>query len=207
MKKLLAVIVGLVLAAALGACGLQAETASPTVESTVASGETLTESTTAPNTGALTAATETALTVESTTAPPESVPESRSKAVTTPAPSKSSTTTTRKSVTTAKPVTTTRAAVTTTKTTTTAAQTTAAAFDINYWVQYAKDYALSIGMTLDETATACWDTPITAYPNSDAIIREVKSTITWYQRSGYTSIWAWSEKLSNGKYNLYIGYS
>ena len=33
-------------------------------------------------------------------------------------------------------------------------------FDINYWISYAQNYAQSIGLTLDETATECWDNPM-----------------------------------------------
>ena len=35
-------------------------------------------------------------------------------------------------------------------------------FDISYWISYAQNYAKSIGFTLDETATECWDNPISA---------------------------------------------
>ena len=30
-------------------------------------------------------------------------------------------------------------------------------FDISYWISYAQNYAQSIGLTFDETATECWD--------------------------------------------------
>ena len=33
-------------------------------------------------------------------------------------------------------------------------------FDISYWISYAQNYAQSIGLTLDETATECWDNPM-----------------------------------------------
>jgi len=35
-------------------------------------------------------------------------------------------------------------------------------FDISYWISYAQNCAQSIGFTLDETATECWDNPISA---------------------------------------------
>lgn len=40
-------------------------------------------------------------------------------------------------------------------------------FDVNEYVAYAKSYAQSIGLSLDSTATECWDNPITA--NSETV--------------------------------------
>ena len=42
-------------------------------------------------------------------------------------------------------------------------------FDISYWISYAQNYAQSIGLTLDETATECWDNPISANANNKNI--------------------------------------
>lgn len=36
------------------------------------------------------------------------------------------------------------------------------AFDIDYWISYAKSTAVSLGLTLENSATECWDNPITA---------------------------------------------
>lgn len=104
------------------------------------------------------------------------------------------------------PVTTTQKTVTTTKaiTTTTVPATTLPAFDIDYWIQFAKDYAVSIGLKLDKGTMGTWDTPTTASPTSKYLERDIKSTIEWYKRSGYDSVWVWAEKHSDGKYNLYI---
>lgn len=38
------------------------------------------------------------------------------------------------------------------------------AFDIEHWISYAKSTAVSLGLTLDSSATDCWDNPITAKP-------------------------------------------
>ena len=35
-------------------------------------------------------------------------------------------------------------------------------FDIGYWVNFAKSYAESVGLTLDSGAVYCWDNPIAA---------------------------------------------
>ena len=36
------------------------------------------------------------------------------------------------------------------------------AFDIEHWISYAKSTAVSLGLTLDSSATDCWDNPIIA---------------------------------------------
>ena len=38
------------------------------------------------------------------------------------------------------------------------------AFDIEHWISYAKSTAVSLGLTLDSSATDCWDNPIIAKP-------------------------------------------
>jgi hypothetical protein len=39
---------------------------------------------------------------------------------------------------------------------------TKASFDINYWISFAKEAAVSKGLTLESSAVDCWDNPITA---------------------------------------------
>ena len=39
-------------------------------------------------------------------------------------------------------------------------------FDINYWLEFARKYAESIGLAIDPEAVSCWDNPIIAGPNS-----------------------------------------
>ena len=108
--------------------------------------------------------------------------------------------------TTQAPVTTTLKAVTTT--TTTKTQPTEVAFDINYWVDYAKNYALSLGMIVSEEAKGSWDTPLSARPNLKNTEKHIKSRISKYQRVGYDTIWVWAEQEQPGSqyFNLYVGY-
>ena len=81
-------------------------------------------------------------------------------------------------------------------------------FDINYWISYAQNYAQSIGLTLDETATECWDNPISANVNNKNIGIDVESRLNRYKNvEGFTSVWIWAEKISNAQYELYIGYA
>ena len=86
-------------------------------------------------------------------------------------------------------------------------KTTTAAINISYYVQFAKDYGLSIGLSYDSTATACWDNPIiVSSTNGAAVERDVKTLFNWYKKDGVTDFCVWSQKRSDGKYDLYIGY-
>ena len=81
-------------------------------------------------------------------------------------------------------------------------------FDINYWISYAQNYAQSIGLTLDETATKCWDNPISANTNNKNISIDIESRLNRYKNvEGCTSVWIWAEKLSDTQYEIYIGYA
>ena len=81
-------------------------------------------------------------------------------------------------------------------------------FDISYWISYAQNYAQSIGLTLDETATECWDNPISANANNKNIGDDIESRLNRYKNiEGFTSVWIWAEKISDTQYELYIGYA
>ena len=81
-------------------------------------------------------------------------------------------------------------------------------FDINYWISYAQNYAQSIGLTLDETATECWDNPISVNANIKNIGADIESRLNRYKNiEGFTSVWIWAEKLSDTQYEFYIGYA
>ena len=80
-------------------------------------------------------------------------------------------------------------------------------FDVSPYVSYAKEYAVSIGLSLDSTATECWDNPISANPNRSGIQSDIESRLNRYKNSeGFTAVWIWTEKLSDTEYNIYIGY-
>lgn len=80
-------------------------------------------------------------------------------------------------------------------------------FDVSPYVSYAKEYAVSIGLSLDSTATECWDNPISANPNRSGIKSDIESRLNRYKNSeGFTAVWIWTEKLSDTEYNIYIGY-
>ena len=81
-------------------------------------------------------------------------------------------------------------------------------FDISYWISYAQKYAQSIGLTLDETATECWDNPISANANNENIGTDIEGRLNRYKIiEGFTSVWIWAEKISDTQYEFYIGYA
>lgn len=80
--------------------------------------------------------------------------------------------------------------------------------NISYWVEYAMNYGISIGLNIDSSSTGSWDTPIVASSKSIYLERDIKDALNWYKNDyGYQSFWVWSEALPNGKYNIYISYS
>lgn len=80
--------------------------------------------------------------------------------------------------------------------------------DISYWISYAQNYALVIGLTLDGTAIECWDNPISANANNKNIGADIESRLNRYKNIEYiTSVWIWAEKLSDTQYEFYIGYA
>ena len=81
-------------------------------------------------------------------------------------------------------------------------------FDISYWISYAQNYAQSIYLTLDETATECWDNPISANASNKNIGADIGSRLNRYKNvEGFASVWIWAEKISDTQYELYIGYA
>ena len=63
-------------------------------------------------------------------------------------------------------------------------------FDVSPYVSYAKEYAVSIGLSLDITATECWDNPISANPNRSGIKFDIESRLNRYKNSeGFTAVW------------------
>lgn len=124
----------------------------------------------------------------------------------------STTSTTKRVTTTQKPSTTkentTNTPYTTKKVTTTKATTTEKAFDVNYWVSYAKNYAKSVGLKLNSSATDCWDNPINANPSCKYLERDIKDAINMYVRNeDITEVWVWAEKTGTNSYKIYIGYA
>lgn len=81
-------------------------------------------------------------------------------------------------------------------------------FNIQTWIDYAKNYAVSIGLRLESSAVDCWDNPITAGAHSLYLERDIESRLNRYSKDeDITDVWIWAEERSDGSYDLYIGYA
>ena len=80
-------------------------------------------------------------------------------------------------------------------------------FDMDYWLGYAKDYAVGIGLQLDENATDSWDTPIRCSSKTeDVLAAYIRDDLTYYKNEeGCTAVWIWAEQVGDGQYELFIG--
>lgn len=81
------------------------------------------------------------------------------------------------------------------------------AFDVSVYVTYANEYAKSIGLVIDPSATECWDNPISANAGKTSIKADIKSRLDRYKKiEGFSAVYIWTEKISDDAYNIYIGY-
>lgn len=81
-------------------------------------------------------------------------------------------------------------------------------FDIEHWISYAKSTAVSLGLTLDSSATDCWDNPITAKQTCIYLERDISSRLNRYAKDEeITAVWIWYECVGTGSYLIYIGYA
>lgn len=82
------------------------------------------------------------------------------------------------------------------------------AFDIEHWISYAKSTAVSLGLTLENSATECWDNPITADQGCIYLERDINSRLKRYaEDESITDICIWYECIDTGSYLIYIGYA
>lgn len=80
--------------------------------------------------------------------------------------------------------------------------------DINYWVEYAKNYAVSKGLVLSPAAVDCWDNPIGVGTHCIYLERDIQSRLNRYANDeDITDVWIWAEPTGSGRYDLYIGYA
>lgn len=81
-------------------------------------------------------------------------------------------------------------------------------FNIQTWIDYAKTYAVSVGLRLESSAVDCWDNPITVGAFSLCLERDIQSRLDRYSRDeDITDVWIWAEERSDGSYDFYIGYA
>ena len=83
-----------------------------------------------------------------------------------------------------------------------------AEFDVNYWISFARSYALQIGLEIDETAAGCWDNPTTANTDCIYLERDLTHRLDRYNRDDdITAVNIWAESLGNENYLIYIAYA
>ena len=81
-------------------------------------------------------------------------------------------------------------------------------FDIQYWIKFAKEYAVSIGLTLNSAAVDCWDNPIRAGAHCIYLERDIQNRLNRYAKDeDITDVWIWAEHSGNDCYDIYIGYA
>ncbi len=83
-----------------------------------------------------------------------------------------------------------------------------AEFDVNYWISFARFYALQIGLEIDPTAVDCWDNPTTANADCIYLERDLTHRLDRYNRDDdITAVNIWAESLGNENYLIYIAYA
>ena len=81
-------------------------------------------------------------------------------------------------------------------------------FDVNYWIDFARSYALQIGLEIDPTAVDCWDNPTTANADCIYLERDLTHRLDRYNRDDdITAVNIWAESLGNENYLIYIAYA
>ena len=87
-------------------------------------------------------------------------------------------------------------------------ETPKAEFDVNYWISFARSYALQIGLEIDETAVDCWDNQTTANADCIYLERDLTHRLDRYNRDDdISAVNIWAESLGNGNYLIYIAYA
>jgi len=82
------------------------------------------------------------------------------------------------------------------------------AFDIEYWISYARDTAAGLGLEFDSSAVDCWDNPITANPDCIYLERDITARLSRYAGDeDITAVWIWYENIGTNRYLIYIGYA
>ena len=81
-------------------------------------------------------------------------------------------------------------------------------FDIDHWITFAKEYAVSIDLELDSSAVDCWDNPIRASTHCIYLERDIQIRLNRYAKDeDITDVWIWAESTGNDCYDIYIGYA
>lgn len=80
--------------------------------------------------------------------------------------------------------------------------------DIDYYINFATNYAQSIGLTIDKLATDCWDNPISITSKTTNAEINITSRLDRYKNiEGFSSVCIWCEKVGENSFEIYIGYA
>ena len=79
--------------------------------------------------------------------------------------------------------------------------------DIDYYINFATNYAQSIDLVIDNSATDCWDNPISITSKTTNVKGNITSRLDRYKNiEGFSSVCIWYEKVGNS-FEIYIGYA
>lgn len=80
--------------------------------------------------------------------------------------------------------------------------------DINYYIVFATNYAQNIGLIIDNSATDCWDNPISVTSKTSNVKRNITDRLDRYKNiEGFSSVCIWYEKVGDNSFEIYIGYA
>lgn len=80
------------------------------------------------------------------------------------------------------------------------------AFDIDEYVTWAQEYAVSIGLTLDESTKDGWDPPMVFTAEDVPFIKQwIMDDLRIHLREGDTATWIWAEDIGGGAYEFFTG--
>lgn len=80
--------------------------------------------------------------------------------------------------------------------------------DIDYYIVFATNYAESIGLTIDNLATDCWDNPISVTSKTSNVKKNITYRLDRYKNiEGFSSVCIWYEKVGDNSFEIYIGYA
>jgi len=78
--------------------------------------------------------------------------------------------------------------------------------DIGAYVAWAKQYAQSIGLILDASTMAGWDTPMIFTAEDEPYIKQwIQEDLDIHLREGDVATWIWAEKTADGAYEFFTG--
>ena len=80
--------------------------------------------------------------------------------------------------------------------------------DIDYYINFATNYAENIGLMIDNSAMDCWDNPISVTSKTSNVKKSITDRLDRYKNiEGFSSVCIWYEEVSDNSFEIYIGYA